>query len=319
MDLEVAIERFELARTFAISRGAKREAVVVVARVTDGDLTGWGEAVPYGRDGETAEGVARLIRSIQMPVTRAALQDLLPPGAARNALDCALWDLEAQQADRSLLAEVVASPTAFTLSLGPPEVMAQSAAQARGYGALKLKLAGEGDFERVAAVRAAAPDQDLIVDANEGWRVEDYVRLVPAFEQLGVTLIEQPFPEGADDVLETLTRPIPVAADESFHHRGGLDALQGLYDVLNVKLDKTGGLTEAFASVEAARAMEFEVMLGCMVCTSLSIAAALPLMGHARFVDLDGPLWLSADRVPGVRFENGQVQAPRRGFWGGPR
>jgi L-alanine-DL-glutamate epimerase-like enolase superfamily enzyme len=323
--LKVAVERWPIRGQFAIARGAKREAVVVVATIGAGRHQGRGEAVPYARYGESVEAVVETIEACAEAVAagldRAALQALLPAGAARNALDCALWDLEAKLAGRSAadlagLAPLRPTETAFTISLASPEEMAARARAAADYPLLKLKLGGEGDEERLAAVRAAVPGARLIVDANEAWRPEALTRLILAAKAADVELIEQPLPAGADAALAHVERLVPVCADESVHDRASLCALPGRYDAVNIKLDKTGGLTEALATKEAARALGLKIMAGCMVATSLAMAPALLLAQEADWVDLDGPLLLERDRVPGLAYSSGTVMPAPAALWG---
>lgn len=322
--LAVSIERFPIAGTFTISRGSKREAVVVVAQLSDGVHEGRGECVPYARYGETVEAVADLVGSLAAELAqgldRAALQKRLPAGAARNALDCAFWDLEAKRAGlpAARLAGLDAPRplvTAYTLSLDTPEVMAAAAARS-GRPLLKLKLGGPDDLARLAAIRAAAPQARLIVDANEGWAEEDVERNLAACATFGVELVEQPLPAGRDGLLARIDRPVPVCADESAHDCAGLAALKGRYDAVNVKLDKAGGLTEALAMVRQAHEQGFSVMVGCMLATSLAMAPAILAAQSAEVVDLDGPLLLARDRTPGLRYDGSWVHPPDAGLWG---
>ena len=323
--LEVAREHWPLRATFTISRGSKTASEVVVARVREGELEGRGECLPYARYGETAESVAAAIESLAPAVRegmeRAELQHALPAGAARNALDCALWDLGCKAKGRRAweiagLAAPGPLTTAYTLSLGSPAAMRAAAERHAGRPLLKLKLGGPGDLDRVAAVREGAPEARLIVDANEGWTPEDYKVLAPELGRLGVAMIEQPLPAGDDEDLAHLDRPVPVCADEACHDRATLDALAGRYDVVNIKLDKTGGLTEALTLRDAARERGFEIMVGCMIATSLSMAPALLVADGAAFVDLDGPLLLAEDRAHGLRYEGALVHPPERALWG---
>lgn len=322
--LAVAIERWPIAGGFTISRGLKHEAEVVVATIADGSHQGRGECVPYGRYGESVDGVVESIEAlapkIAQGLSRAELATLLPPGAARNALDCALWDLEAKSsgvsaAELAGLSPLRAVVTALTISLASPEEMAARAQAARDYPLLKLKLGGDGDAGRFAAVREAVPDARLIADANEAWPAEDLERLLRAAADAGVELIEQPLPAGADDILEHIVRPVPICADESIHDRNGLTAIARRYDAVNIKLDKTGGLTEALATAASARALGLKIMAGCMVSTSLSMAPALLIAQDADFVDLDGPLLLASDREPGLVYRSGKI-SPSSGLWG---
>jgi L-Ala-D/L-Glu epimerase len=323
--LVISVERFPIFGKFVISRGAKTEATVVVAAIEDGAWRGRGEGVPYARYGETVDSVLAQISSVRSAIEagadRVLLQTLLSPGAARNAIDCALWDLAAKQsgvpahvlAGVAPLAPVV---TAFTISVGTPDEMAQAAALARARPLLKIKLAGEGDAARLAAVRAAAPDATLIADANEAWTEAGLEGGLEACAKSGVALIEQPLPAGQDAVLAKVAHIVPVCADESVRDRTGLEDLRARYDVINVKLDKTGGLTEALALVTQAEGLGFELMIGCMVASSLAMAPALLLTAHARFVDLDGPLLLARDRPDGLVYEGSVVHPPARELWG---
>ncbi|MCO5131015.1 MAG: dipeptide epimerase [Xanthobacteraceae bacterium] len=323
--LEARIERWPIAGSFTISRGSKTEAVVVVAEIRAGDHVGRGECVPYARYGETPETALKQILSLQARLAagldRAALQALLPAGAARNALDCALIDLEAKTAGKrawDLLGLPPPQPraTAYTLSLGSPEAMADAAGRAAHRPLLKIKLGTDDDASRIAAVRRAAPDAQLIVDANEGWRADNLAANLAACANAGVTLVEQPLPAGRDAALATIDRPIPVCADESVHDRASLAGLSGRYDAVNIKLDKTGGLTEALAMADAAEGMGLQVMVGCMVATSLAMAPAMLLTPRARHVDLDGPLLLAADRDHGLRYDGSIVDPPDASLWG---
>ncbi len=322
--LSVRSERWPIEGHFTISRGAKTEAVVVVAEIHDGPAAGRGECVPYARYGETAAGVIaaieRLGPRIAAGLDRAGLQSALPAGAARNALDCALWDLEAKRLRRRAW-EIAGLPppqpvvTAFTISLDAPAAMAEAARKA-GLPILKLKLGAPGDAERLQAVRAAAPAATLIVDANEGWRSGNLAENLSACAAAGVALVEQPLPAGDDAALAAIARPVPVCADESVHDRATLPRLRGKYDAVNVKLDKAGGLTEALALVEAAARAGFEIMVGSMVATSLGVAPALLLCERARFVDLDGPLLLARDRPEGLRYQGARILPGGPELWG---
>ncbi|KPF94388.1 mandelate racemase [Rhodopseudomonas sp. AAP120] len=318
-------ERWPIAGAFTISRGAKTEAVVVVAEIARDGRTGRGECVPYARYDETPDGVLAAIEAMREPVLRgldrAGLQAAMPPGAARNALDCALLDLEAKLSGRRAwdllgVAAPRAATTAYTISLGTPEAMAEATAKAAARPLLKIKLGGDGDADRIAAVRRAAPTAELIVDANEAWTPDNLAHNLAACADVGVTLVEQPLPAGNDEALATIQRPIPVCADESVHARNSLEALRGRYDAINIKLDKTGGITEAIAMAEAAQALGFDIMVGCMVATSLAMAPAMLLTPQARFVDLDGPLLLARDRDGGLRYEASTVYPPTPELWG---
>ena len=323
--LTVGRESWPLAQPFVISRGSRTTAEVVVAELVVGAHRGRGESVPYSRYGETVEGVVAAIEALAPAIAagldRAGLQQRLPPGAARNAIDAAFWDLEAKASGKSVSQLAGIDPpspvvTAYTLSLGEPEAMGRAAAEHATRPLLKLKLTGERDLERVRAVRSAAPASRLIVDANEGWTAEHFGRYASALAELGVALIEQPLPAGRDDALAEMPHPVPVCADESCHTSEDVDGLVGKYEVVNVKLDKTGGLTEALALVRAARAKGFRLMVGCMVGTSLAMAPACFLAQDAEFVDLDAPLLLARDRQPGLRYDGSTVYPPKPALWG---
>ncbi|WP_334174211.1 N-acetyl-D-Glu racemase DgcA [Pseudoxanthobacter sp.] len=322
--LRVATERFPIAGRFAISRGAKTEAVVVVAEIESGGITGRGECVPYARYGESVEGVAAALAAtaplVAAGLDRAGLAAALPAGAARNALDCALIDLEAKtrglSAARLLgLAEPAPVVTAYTLSLDTPEAMGRAAAAASGRPVLKIKLGAAGDPARIAAVRAGAPHATLIADANEGWDESGLAENFAACRAAGVALVEQPLPAGRDNALRG-SRPVAVCADESLHVAGDVAALADRYDAVNIKLDKAGGLSEALAIAAEARRCGLAIMAGCMVGTSLAMAPALLLAGQAAFVDLDGPLLLARDRAPGLLYEGSLVHPPQPELWG---
>lgn len=325
--LKVDIQSWPIRGAFRISRGAKTEALVVVTQITQDGASGYGECVPYPRYGETVEGVAAEIESLRSDIenglTRDDLQARLHAGAARNALDCALIDLESKQTGRRAydllgLPEPGPVQTAFTLSLDTPEAMGAAAADAagRGYGLLKLKVAGAGDLARIEAVRRSAPAARLIVDANEGWSAGDLAELAPRLTTLGVALIEQPLRAGADEGLLGFNSPVPLCADESCHSRADLPGLIGRYSHINIKLDKAGGLTEAVALAREAVALGFGLMVGCMVSTSLSMAPASLLAAMAEFIDLDGPLLLARDRSPSLRYEADRLYPPEPALWG---
>jgi L-Ala-D/L-Glu epimerase / N-acetyl-D-glutamate racemase len=322
--LDVRIERFPIAGSFTISRGAKTEAVTVVAEISRDGMVGRGECVPYPRYGETPEAAQRELRSLWQAgigLRREALQLALPPGAARNALDCALIDLEAKQSGQrawSLLGQAEPHPctTAYTISLGSPGVMAAQTAKAADRPLLKIKLGGDDVRECLAAVRHAAPNSELIVDANEAWTPSNLEQHLAACADVGVTLVEQPLPAGWDEALGRIRRPVRVCADESVHDRQSLEGLRGRYDAVNIKLDKTGGLTEALAMADSAKALGFDIMVGCMVATSLAMAPAMLLTTQARFVDLDGPLLLARDREHGLRYDGSLVHPPTPELWG---
>ena len=323
--LTVRLESWPLASAFRISRGAKTEARVIVAEVADGPQAGRGEAVPYPRYDETPEGTRDEIESVRNLVenglTREGLLEALPPGAARNALDCALWDLEAKQAGRPVWALAgLDKPgpcvTAFTLSLDTPQNMGEAAARHAHLPLLKLKVTGAGDLERIRAVRANAPDARLIVDANEGWSPPMLDELLPALAALGVEMVEQPLPAADDAALEGRRLALPLCADESCHTRADLPRLKGRYPMVNIKLDKTGGLTEALALAAEAEAMGFRIMVGSMVGTSLAMAPAALLASYADYVDLDGPLLLARDRMPGLSYDGAIMAPPDTAVWG---
>lgn len=321
VQIEVTRDVFRLAQVFTISRGSRSEAQVLTVRITDGGVTGWGECVPYARYAETLDSVTAQIEALPVPVSRAALYEHLPAGAARNAVDCALWDLEAKQAGVRVW-DLIGVPqpepqiTAYTLSLDTPEKMEAQAAQNSYRPVLKIKLGTPDDMPRLEAVRRGAPKAQIIVDANEGWSPEVYADLAPHLLRLGVQLVEQPLPASEDDALIGMERPVPVCADESCHDLGTLMGLVGKYDVINIKLDKTGGLTEALALRAAAQYQGFDVMVGCMVGSSLAMAPATLVAQGVQFVDLDGPLLLAEDRTVPLTFDDNGVHAPAPGLWG---
>jgi len=325
LSLRVATEHWPIAGAFTISRGSKTQAEVVVAEISDGLVRGRGECVPYARYNETVDGVATAIAALAPELARGldrtALQAILPPGAARNALDCALWDMAAKRAGRpvhELLGLAPPGPcvTAYTISLDTPDAMAAAAAKAASRPLLKVKLGRPGDAARIAAVRAATPRAELIVDANEGWGAENLADNLAACAAAGVTLVEQPLPADADEALARIPHPIPVCADESVHDRASLAKLAGKYEAINLKLDKTGGLTEALALAGEAAALGFALMVGCMISTSLAIAPAVLLAQRARVVDLDGALLLARDRPDGLHYDDARVFPPARALWG---
>jgi L-Ala-D/L-Glu epimerase len=324
LKIETKEEVFPLNQPFRISRGSRTEACVVTVSVSDGQYTGRGEGVPIARYKQSADSVLAQINSVASVgnLDRDKLPELLPAGAARNALDCALWDLEAKHSSRRAweLANIPIADqveTSFTVSLDTPVRMADAAASAADLPILKLKLCGDDcDLARVEAVRAAAPNARLLIDANESWSPRHYRNTVSELKELGVELIEQPFPADADDVLQTLEHPIPVCADESCHTTGDLPRLSNRYEAINIKLDKTGGLTEAIQLYQRARENNFKILIGCMVCTSLSIAPARLLASNADWVDLDGPLLLARDRDNGVPYRSGRIGMPARELWG---
>ncbi len=321
MQIEVSRDVFRLAQVFTISRGSRTEARVLTVRISDGTHQGWGECVPYARYGETLDSVEAEIAGLPANISREALTGLLPAGAARNAVDCALWDLEAKRAGKRVW-EMAGLPipgpeiTAYTLSLDTPEAMRKQAAENANRPLLKIKLGTPDDMPRLEAVRAGAPDAKIIVDANEGWSAEVYADLAPHLVRLGVALVEQPLPASDDEALIGMDRPVPVCADESCHDRASLSALKGKYDVVNIKLDKTGGLTEALALREHALAEGYRVMVGCMVGSSLAMAPATLLAQGAMVTDLDGPLLLAEDRDNPLIFDDAGVHPPVAALWG---
>ncbi|MDA8739676.1 dipeptide epimerase [Rhodobacteraceae bacterium] len=321
MSLTINRDVFPLAQVFTISRGSRTEAKVLSVRITRNGFCGWGECVPYARYNETAASVSAQIESLPEAFDRQDLYELLPAGAARNAVDCALWDLEAKQSNFRVwqLAGLPAPGpeiTAYTLSLDSPEKMRAQAAEHAHRPLLKIKLGTPDDMPRLEAVRTGAPHSDIIVDANEGWSAEVYVDLAPHLLRLGVKLVEQPLPAADDSALLGLDRPVPVCADESAHDRASLAHLAGKYDVVNIKLDKTGGLTEALALKRDALAQGFEVMVGCMVGSSLAMAPATLVTQGALITDLDGPLLLAEDRAHPLHFDAAGVHPPSAALWG---
>ena len=322
--IEAREEVWPLKEVFRISRGSRTEAQVVVVTVSDGEHFGHGEGVPIKRYKQSIASVLAQIESVKSvpDLDRHLVQKLLPAGAARNALDCALWDLETKISGKRIwelanMPVVGQTETSFTISLDTPEKMAAGAKAAATKPILKLKLGGENlDLSRVQAVHAGAPNARLLIDANESWSPEHYRKIVPAFQELAVELIEQPFPADADEVLETLDHPIPVCADESCHTTADVPRLKNRYEVINVKLDKTGGLTEALRLCERARESGFKLLIGCMVGTSLGMAPARLLASAAEWVDLDGPLLLARDREHALAYTNGRLGLPSSQLWG---
>lgn len=321
-----AVQSWPVAGSFTIARGSRTEAIVVSVTLEEDGFIGHGECTPYARYGETPQSVLAQIETaselIEQGGTRAALLEVMKAGAARNALDCALWDLEAKKS--GVPAHVLAgidrlSPvtTAFTISLGAPRKMAADAAAAADRPILKIKLGGgDDDPARIVAVREAVPDATLIVDANEGWTPDNLIRNLDACLDAGVDCVEQPLPAATDDALFGLDHQVPLCADESAHGIEELDRLAALYDMINIKLDKTGGLTGALQLVQAAKQHELGIMVGCMLGSSLAMAPAFLLTPWARFVDLDAPLLLAKDREPGMRYEGSLVYPPSRSLWG---
>jgi L-alanine-DL-glutamate epimerase-like enolase superfamily enzyme len=319
--IETRRDTFRLAEVFTISRGSRSEAQVLTVSVTRAGATGRGECVPYARYDETLDSVAAQIAGLPEAITRAELQEALPAGAARNAVDSALWDLEAKRSGRRVW-ELAGLPapgpeiTAFTLSLDTPEKMRAQAAKHAHRPLLKIKLGTPDDMPRLEAVRAGAPDARIIVDANEGWSAEVYADLAPHLRRLGVALVEQPLPAGEDETLRGLERLVPICADESCHDRASLAGLAGKYDMVNIKLDKTGGLTEALALRDAARAAGRDIMVGCMVGSSLAMAPAVLVAQGAAVTDLDGPLLLAEDRAAPLHFDERGVHPSDPALWG---
>ena len=324
-DLFVESDRFPIAGAFTISRGSKTEAEVICCAISDGGSSGRGECVPYRRYGETMESVNAAIEAMRGEIIRGMdreeLLRAMPAGAARNALDCALWDLEAKMSGRRAYARISAAAprpveTAFTLSLGTPDAMAVQAAANAARPLLKVKIGGENDIERIRAVVDAAPRSRIILDANEGWTDGNVEANLAAAAELGIALIEQPLPAGRDEILRRIEHAVPICADESVHEVADLEKLAGLYDAVNIKLDKAGGLTAAIQLRDRARELDLSIMVGCMVGTSLAMAPAVLLAQGADFVDLDGPLLLARDRSPGLVYQGSMVSPPEPALWG---
>jgi L-alanine-DL-glutamate epimerase-like enolase superfamily enzyme len=323
--LDIQMNSFPIAGTFTISRGVKTTADVVTCRIFDGDVSGWGECVPYRRYGESIESVIAEIEragsALEDGADRETLQHIMKSGAARNAVDCALWDLEAKRSGISI-ADLIGWPepkpltTAYTISLGEPETMAAQAQKYAGLALLKVKVGTTDDESRIRAVRAAAPHAAIVLDANEGWPEETLARHLRIAAEAGIALVEQPLPAGKDAILASIERPVIVCADESVHRTADLASLRDRYDAVNIKLDKTGGLTEALAMKREAQRLGFRTMIGCMVGTSLAMAPAVLLAQDADFVDLDGPLLLARDREPGLHYEASLVFPPTAELWG---
>jgi L-alanine-DL-glutamate epimerase-like enolase superfamily enzyme len=323
--LDVQSETFPIAGTFAISRGSKTEAEVVTVTIADGSAVGRGECVPYRRYGESIKSVMdEILAARAMIEAGAGRTDLLTEiraGAARNAVDCALWDLEAKLTSSSVadaigLVNPAPLTTAYTISLGEPAAMAAQVREHAHRALLKVKVGTDDDESRILAVRSAAPNTEIILDANEGWTETTLVRHLQVAAAARIALVEQPMPAGGDGLLASIRRPVPVCADESVHHTGDLAALRDRYDAINIKLDKTGGLTEALAMKREAERLGYKIMVGCMVGTSLAMAPAVFLAQGAAFVDLDGPLLLARDREPGLRYEASFVFPPTAPLWG---
>ena len=319
--IQAKVEIFPLAQVFRISRGARTQAEVVSVKINRNHFTGHGECVPYARYNETLGSVIQQIESLPADIDRETLQTMLPAGAARNAVDCALWDLESKTLNQPIwqlagMQMPKQALTAFTLSLDEPENMLKQAKYNSNRPLLKIKLGTPNDMPRLEAVRLGAPNSEIIVDANEGWNAEIYTKLAPDLVRLGVKLVEQPLPANQDDALVGLPRPLPICADESCHDRSSLPQLVGKYDYVNIKLDKTGGLTEALLLKNKALKDGFKIMVGCMVGSSLAMAPATLIAQNATFVDLDGPLLLSQDRHHGLLYEESWVYPPVRQLWG---
>lgn len=322
--LKIIHERYPIAGKFTISRGSKTEAAVIVCEIGHNGLLGRGECVPYARYGESIESVSEQIEAVRSAIesgaTRQDIQTLMPAGAARNAVDCAMWDLEAKLSGKSV-ADTLGTPTraletAITVSLGAPEEMAESAAKVAHYPLIKVKMGGDNDIERIHAVANATPNSRIIIDANEGWTEDNIEENMAAAAKAGVVLIEQPLPAGKDDILSRIERPVIICADESVHTSVGLEDLAKRYDAVNIKLDKAGGLTEGLIMREKATSLGLQIMVGCMVGTSLGMAPAVLLAQKADVVDLDGPLLLAHDRDPGLRYDGALVYPPEATVWG---
>ena len=321
MNIKTKVDVFPLKKLFTISRGSRTEAEVVSVKVSKDGFTGYGECVPYKRYNETVKSVIDQITNLNQVNNRYELEQNLPPGAARNALDCAFWDLEAKLNNTSVadLINLSLSPviTSFTLSLDTSEKMGQEAQLNSHLPILKIKLGGGNeDLERIKSVRKFAPQSDIIVDANEGWSLDEYNYLMPHFVEAKIKMIEQPFPSQYDGELKNINRPIPICADESCHDTSSLEKCIGKYDVINIKLDKTGGLTEALKLKKNAELHNFDIMVGCMVGSSLAMAPALYVAQNVKWVDLDGPLLLSEDRKNPLKYSNSKIHPPLKDLWG---
>lgn len=321
MNIKTKVDVFPLKKLFTISRGSRTEAEVVSVKVSKDGFTGYGECVPYKRYNETVKSVIDQITNLNQVNNRYELEQNLPPGAARNALDCAFWDLEAKLNNTSVadLINLIISPviTSFTLSLDTSEKMGQEAQLNSHLPILKIKLGGGNeDLERIKSVRKFAPQSDIIVDANEGWSLDEYNYLMPHFVEAKIKMIEQPFPSQYDGELKNINRPIPICADESCHDTSSLEKCIGKYDVINIKLDKTGGLTEALKLKKNAELHNFDIMVGCMVGSSLAMAPALYVAQNVKWVDLDGPLLLSEDRKNPLKYSNSKIHPPLKDLWG---
>ena len=321
MNIKTKVDVFPLKKLFTISRGSRTEAEVVSVKVSKDGFTGYGECVPYKRYNETVKSVIDQITNLNQVNNRYELEQNLPSGAARNALDCAFWDLEAKLNNTSVadLINLSISPviTSFTLSLDTSEKMGQEAQLNSHLPILKIKLGGGNeDLERIKSVRKFAPQSDIIVDANEGWSLDEYNYLMPHFVEAKIKMIEQPFPSQSDGELKNINRPIPICADESCHDTSSLEKCIGKYDVINIKLDKTGGLTEALKLKKNAELRNFDIMVGCMVGSSLAMAPAIYVAQNVKWVDLDGPLLLSEDRKNPLKYSNSKIHPPLKDLWG---
>jgi L-alanine-DL-glutamate epimerase-like enolase superfamily enzyme len=325
VQLQVTTESFPISGSFTISRGSKTEAEVVTCTICDGAFSGVGECVPYRRYGESIEGVIADIQAVSAAITdgldRVALQTVMKPGAARNAVDCALWDYEAKRSGLSVASQILHEPatplvTAYTISLGDADTMYENAKVNAHRPLLKIKLGTEDDESRMRAVRKAAPDSRIIVDANEGWNDDNIERHLQIAADLKVSLIEQPLPAGKDDILARIKRQVQICADECVHSTADLETLRNRYDAINIKLDKTGGLTEALMMKQEAIRLGYTIMVGCMVGTSLAMAPAVLLAQGTDYADLDGPLLLARDRDPALTYDGSLVHPPERSLWG---
>ncbi len=321
MKITIKESSFKLNQPFTISRGSRLHAHVLTVEIEDEGIIGRGECVPYKRYGETLESVSETIKGVNLPFDRETLQNVVGPGAARNALDCALWDLEAKKSSIPVwqlagISRLQPLITAFTISLGTPQAMYQDTLANKDRPLLKVKLGGRGDIPRIEAIRKAAPNSRLIVDANESCHEDDFPDLIARLLELDVAMVEQPFPAGQDHHLKDFKSPIPICADESCHDCKSLDDLVGKYDMINIKLDKTGGLTEALKLLAKGKEMGFDIMVGCMIGSSLAMAPAMLVAQYASIVDLDGPLFLVKDRKHGLAYEGSRVFPPETMLWG---
>lgn len=321
MKITVKDNCFRLKQPFIISRGSRNFADVLTVEIEDQGFVGRGECVPYRRYGETLASVTETIQSVSPPVNRAALQNLIPPGAARNAIDCALWDLEAKKQGKAVwqlagIRQLKPLISTYTVSLNTPEAMYNEALANKDRPILKVKLGGNGDITRLETVRQAAPDTRVIVDANESYSQNEFPDLLAKLVELDISMVEQPFPAGQDEFLKNFESPIPICADESCHDRNSLDDIVGKYSMINIKLDKTGGLTEALHLLKKGREMGFEIMVGCMIGSSLAMAPAMLVAQYASIVDLDGPLLLAEDRQNGLLVEGSKIFPPEASLWG---